>query len=98
MDELAKVIGKAMPNDLTQPEIDKIATAVRAHLFSDEAVERAASGARSYLMGHTGFTTDEGGGLVAAYYGGNWITLRSDQIARAALSAAIGEDIGGGRG
>lgn len=92
-DELAAVIGRAMPNDLTQPEIDKIAAAVRAYLGSDEVVEaikRGIAGDVLAVMDDYDEVPEEHIFTRPRY---EWIRMRLDTIARAAI-AAIGGDRG----
>ena len=98
-DELAAVIEQALRDCVDGPRMGlsqsgRVAAAVRSFMGSPEVVERVGSGVRAYLADHTGFSTPEGDDIVAAYYGGNWIMLNTAQIARAALSAAIGEPEG----
>lgn len=92
-DELARVIGDACwekwgdgPWGAATEQVECQAAAVRSFMASEEAVDRVATA------------------IVMKADGCDWANMTERardcerEVARAALSAAIGEDIGGGRG
>lgn len=95
MDELAKVIGKALNEHSAQfhptvSKVDMIANAVRSFLLSEERVDATSEAIKADLARQDG---SEGTWILdhgkLAFIDQNDVDMRS--LARAALTAAIGE-------